>query len=163
MIEVNDFLDAIFNAVFKKSSGTRVVIPIYFRLKEIMMYGIFGLGTFFVALITYALFTETFDWPILIGNALSWGFTTLFAFLTNRKWVFPRHKHGAAAFFVQLWLFVAGRLLTLGMEEFLLYFTVEALNLPNMLMKLLIQILVVTANYLFSKILVFRTGRKKDI
>lgn len=156
MIEVNDFMDRIFNAVFRKYRGTRVIIPLYYRMKELMMYGLFGLGTFIVALTTYALFTETFDWPIAIGNAASWVFATLFAFLTNRQWVFPKHRKGFFAFLMQLWSFTGARFLTLIIEEVMLIVLVEILNFPNMTVKILAQFIVVTLNYVFSKLIVFR-------
>ena len=37
MIEINDFMDRIFNAVFRKYKGTRVIIPLYYRMKELML------------------------------------------------------------------------------------------------------------------------------
>ncbi len=156
MIEVNDFMDRIFNAVFRKYRGTRVIIPLYYRMKELMMYGLFGLGTFIVALTTYALFTETLAWPIALGNAASWVFSTLFAFLTNRRWVFPKHRKGFFAFLMQLWSFTGARFLTLIIEEVMLIVLVEILNFPNMTVKLLAQFIVVTLNYVFSKLIVFR-------
>lgn len=156
MIEVNDFMDRIFNAVFRKYRGTRVIIPLYYRMKELMMYGLFGLGTFIVALTTYALFTETLAWPIALGNAASWMFSTLFAFLTNRRWVFPKHRKGFFAFLMQLWSFTGARFLTLIIEEVMLIVLVEILNFPNMTVKLLAQFIVVTLNYVFSKLIVFR-------
>lgn len=156
MIEVNDFMDRIFNAVFRKYRGTRVIIPLYYRMKELMMYGLFGLGTFIVALTTYALFTETLAWPIALGNAASWVFSTLFAFLTNRRWVFPKHRKGFFAFLMQLWSFTGARFLTLIIEEVMLIVLVGILNFPNMTVKLLAQFIVVTLNYVFSKLIVFR-------
>ena len=156
MIEINDFMDRIFNAVFRKYKGTRFIIPLYYRMKELMMYGLFGLGTFIVALSTYAFFTETLEWPIALGNAASWIFATAFAFLTNRKWVFPKHRKGFFAFLMQLWSFTGARLLTLVIEEVMLVVLIEILGFPNMTVKLLAQFIVVSLNYVFSKLIVFR-------
>ena len=108
------------------------------------MYGLFGLGTFIVALSTYAFFTETLEWPIALGNAASWIFATAFAFLTNRKWVFPKHRKGFFAFLMQLWSFTGARLLTLVIEEVMLVVLIEILGFPNMTVKLLAQFIVVS-------------------
>lgn len=156
MIEEYDFMDRIFNAIFRKYKGTRVILPLYYRMKELMMYGLFGLGTFVVALSTYALFTETLEWNVVLGNSASWVFATLFAFLTNRKWVFPKHQKGFFAFLVQLWGFVAGRLVTLVIEDAMLAVLIGALHFPNMTVKILAQFIVVSLNYVFSKLIIFR-------
>ena len=107
----------------------------------------------------YSLFTETIDLGVLVANAIAWIFATLFAFYTNRRWVFIFHPKGVYAFFVQLGGFCLGRLLTLGIEEMMLYFCIEVYHLPNMLIKMLAQIIVIALNYVFSKLIVFR-GKK---
>lgn len=94
-----------------------------------------------------------------MANAIAWIFATLFAFYTNRRWVFIFHPKGVYAFFVQLGGFCLGRLLTLGIEEMMLYFCIEVYHLPNMLIKMLAQIIVIALNYVFSKLIVFR-GKK---
>lgn len=160
-IEVNDFMDRIVNYFFVKYPQSQKVLPLYLKMKELMMYGLFGLGTFLIAIFTYMLFTETLKMNVLIGNALSWILATGFAFLTNRKWVFPVHEHGYMAFFKQLVSFTGGRLLTLGIEEVMLGVLVQWLQLPNMPIKLVAQFIVISLNYFFSKALVF--NKKKAL
>ena len=94
-----------------------------------------------------------------MANAIAWIFATLFAFYTNRRWVFIFHTEGLYAFFVQLSGFCLGRLLTLGIEEFMLYICIEVYHLPNMLIKLIAQVIVIALNYLFSKLVVFRNRK----
>lgn len=154
-IEIHDFMDKIVNYFFVKYPGSQVVLPLYLRMKELMMYGLFGLGTFLIAIISYAVFTETFRMNVLIGNAFSWILATTFAFLTNRKWVFPIHESGYRAFLKQLFEFTGGRFLTLGIEEVMLGVLVQWLQFPNMPIKFVAQFIVISLNYFFSKALVF--------
>lgn len=134
-------------------------LPCYRRYKEMLLYGFFGCGTVLISVGTYALLTEVFSWDILMANAVSWLFATMFAFFTNRTWVFSSHATGIRAFFIQLGSFCFGRFLTLLIEEWMLYFFIGQLQFPNMIIKFIGQIVVILLNYLVSKLVVFR--RKK--
>jgi len=156
MLKPADMLDRLFERLFTRHPKSRRVEPLYHKYKELMLYGIFGLGTFIISLFTYWLFTEPFHWNILIGNALSWIFATAFAFITNRRFVFYNHAPGVFAFFYQLGTFCVGRVLTLGIEEIMLGVFIGLIHLPNMPVKIVAQVVVVSLNYVFSKIFVFR-------
>ena len=131
--------------------------PIYYAAKEFWLYALFGLGTIIISIGSYDIMTESMGMPILIANAISWIGATLFAFATNRKWVFTTHVKGAWAFVVQLVGFSGGRFITLIMEEWILLFFVYMKGLPNMPVKYVAQVLVIAINYLISKLVVFRS------
>lgn len=133
--------------------------PYYVRYKEFWLYALFGLGTVLISVGMYALLTERLQMGILIANAISWIFATLFAFLTNRTWVFTSHVRGVRAFFVQLGSFFCGRFITLVIEEWMLFFFIGVMAFPNMTVKFISQAVVILLNYLVSKWIVFR--RKK--
>ena len=126
------------------------------KQKEMILYLFFGGLAFLVSMSTYALFIFGFRMPLLWGNALSWFVTVLFAFFTNRIWVFSAPTKGAGDFLRQLLSFYGGRLLTLGMEEAILYIFITRLGLPNLPVKVVAQILVIVLNYVISKLLIFR-------
>ncbi|MDD5956865.1 MAG: GtrA family protein [Lachnospiraceae bacterium] len=151
-----DWLDSVFNYFFTRHPKSRKVEPLYRKYKELMLYGMFGLGTFIISLFTYWLFTEPLHWNILLGNALSWVFATAFAFFTNRRYVFYNHTSGVFAFFYQLGTFCAGRIITLVIEELMLGIFIGICHFPNMLIKFIAQFVVITLNYVFSKIFVFK-------
>ncbi len=152
----SQLLDSIFCWLFSKFPRTRGLEPYYKKYKELMLYAIFGFGTFVISIVTYWLFTESFGWYIVIANAMSWVFATAFAFITNRKYVFVNHPAGVFAFFYQLGTFSTGRLFTLGIEEFMLVFFIKLLQQPNMPVKFFSQVIVIVLNYIFSKLWVFR-------
>ncbi len=156
-----DMLDSTFEWCFKNHPNARAVMfPIYRKNRELLCYSVFGIGTFLISIFTYALFTENFSWNILVSNALSWVFATAFAFITNRRYVFVSHVKGIAAFFMQMWSFSTGRLITLFIEEWMLYFFIGRLSLPNMPVKLCSQVIVIALNYAFSKLIVFRKHKE---
>ena len=64
------------------------VWPLYDKHREFVLYSFFGMGTFLVSVCTYYFFTQTLGLNALVANVYSWMFAVLFAFLTNRVWVF---------------------------------------------------------------------------
>ena len=130
--------------------------PVYTRYKEFLLYALFGLGTMLISINVYLTLTNKVGWSILISEAISWFFATLFAFFTNRKWVFTYAPKGVKAFFQQLVSFFFGRTLTLGLEEAILHIFVLGLGFPNTKVEYVAQIFIIAANYIFSKVVVFR-------
>ena len=131
----------------------------YNRYKEMLLYAFFGGGTVLINVIVYSVLTEAFFWGILVANAVAWLFATLFAFFTNRTWVFASHARGVKAFCLQLWSFSFGRFITLMIEEGMLYYFVGCLHGHNVSVKLVAQVVVIVANYFVSKLIVFRRKR----
>ena len=70
----------------------RIFNPIYTRYKEMLLYLFFGGLSFLVSIGTYAFFNVNFGINELVANIFSWLITVMFAFLTNRVWVFNSQK-----------------------------------------------------------------------
>ena len=64
------------------------LLELYKKYKEIINYLIFGVLTTVVSIGTYALFTKLFSINYLVSNILSWILAVLFAFITNKLFVF---------------------------------------------------------------------------
>lgn len=129
--------------------------PFYKAHKEVLLYLLFGGLTTFVSIGTFALFTGI-GMDALTANIPSWILAVLFAYVTNKIWVFDAPTHGAAALIRQMASFFAGRLVTLGMEELILYIFITRLGLWAMGVKIVAQAAVIVGNYAISKIFVFR-------
>ena len=56
--------------------------------KELIAYVFFGVLTTIVNFITYFLFASVFGINYLISNIIAWFVSVLFAYITNRIWVF---------------------------------------------------------------------------
>ena len=128
--------------------------PFYEKYKEQLLYLFFGARTTFVSIGSFALFTQVIPCDELIANVISWILAVLFAFLTNRTWVF----RGAAeeSFWGQMLSFYLGRVTTLLIEEALLLIFVKWLLLDGMLVKIAAQIVVLVLNYVISKLFIFK-------
>ena len=109
-----------------------------------------------VSIGSYWLFVSVLGIDALIGNVFSWILAVLFAYVTNRKWVFNSTASSKTDILKEMLSFFAARLATLGIEELLIFIFINLLGLNSMVVKIGAQIVVLVLNYLFSKLIVFR-------
>lgn len=122
---------------------------------EVMRYLVIGVLTTLVSIGVYGALTEALAVHYLVANLISWVAAVVFAYFTNRSFVF-RAEGGKGQFL----LFAASRLLTLGLEYGGLLLLVEGLAVHELLAKVVMQAVVIIANYVLSKWAVFRKGRQ---
>ncbi len=156
--------------------------------REILMYLIFGVLTTLVGWMVY--FVVLWGWkaalslpvddtssgPYIIGytvaQVVQWVAAVLFAFFTNRRWVFTEaDKSGSVS--LQLVKFSGGRVITFFIDYLVTLFaamgaaalmpaltSVSLLgrewNLCEIGAKVLAAVIVIICNYIFSKIFVFK-------
>jgi putative flippase GtrA len=136
--------------------GLRVFEPLYRKYKEVLLYLFFGVLTTVVSIVTYAVFNIVFGINELIANVLSWILAVLFAFFTNRIWVFSAPTKTTMEFFKQMATFASGRLVTLAIEEIILLVFITILHFNSLVVKIVAQVVVIVLNYVISKLVVFR-------
>lgn len=139
------------------------------RHAEFLRYSFWGILTTVVNLVFFHLFNVLFGADYyLITNVLSWCITVAFAFFANKLWVFRSKSWQFKIVIRELTGFISARLFSLLIEELGLWLTVDVMNMGSMEIKLLsftlagtliakavLQIVVVLANYLFSKFIIF--------
>ncbi len=146
------------------------------KFHEIIMYMVFGIATTVVSWLSYALFTEIVPtisfWGITVdhttsANVLSWICAVVFAYITNKLWVFESKSWRPSVAFKEFWLFVSSRLLT-GVIEWVglpilmsVGFDQATFGVEGMLAKILVSVIVVILNYVLSKLFIFK--RKKTV
>ena len=136
------------------------------------MYLIMGFATTIVSWVTYALFANMFDSSkhvVLIASTLSWICAVTFAYITNKIWVFESYSFKPAFLIKEISLFVSTRAATGLLEIIGVPFLVDTLGFDpplfgtkGMVAKMLISVIVVILNYIFSKVLIFKNA-KKDV
>lgn len=130
---------------------------------EFVSYVFFGLLTTVVSMGSFYVFnellgTEVFlkDKNYLAANALSWVAAVLFAFVTNKIFVFRSKSWRAAVLGKEFAGFVSARLFSLLVDMGLMYLFVSLMGMGEMLAKFIVQIVIVILNYVFSKLFIFR-------
>lgn len=135
-----------------------MIKSVYEKYKEIINYLIFGVLTTVISLIVYYGLTFTIinqdDALMLqVANVISWIAGVLFAYFTNRKYVFESKNTNKIKEFTS---FVGARVTTLLLDMAIMGLGVTILHGNDKIMKLISQILVIVGNYVLSKVFVFR-------
>lgn len=144
----------------KKKTMAEKIKTLYKKYEEFIMYVLFGVFTTIVNIVIFWLFADVIGIYYLIANMAAWLGAVLFAYVTNRKWVFKSKKSGFKNIFKEMVLFIAGRLLSGVGDMIILYIFVDLLKLGNLPGKIASQIFVVIFNYVFSKLIIFKSGNK---
>lgn len=121
--------------------------------RELFLYVVFGTFTFFVNLITYFLFESVLGINYLISNVLAWFFSVLFAYVTNRIWVFESKSPDILK---EMALFFGGRIFSGVVDTALMYLFIDVLVIGDVISKIVVQVIVIVLNYVFSKLIVFK-------
>lgn len=134
----------------------------YHKYKEIVDYLIVGVMTTIVSLgVKYLLLFTFLDASkpveLQIAVIVSWICAVLFAYFANRIFVFHSKSKN---YLKEISTFVGGRVLTLLMEMFIMWFFVTLLGLDSdiwvIIWTLVCQVLITIANYIISKLFVFK-------
>lgn len=127
--------------------------------REIILYLIFGFLTTVISILVFALFTEIIPLDELIANIISFIIAVFFAFITNKKWVFENADK--TPFFTAMIKFYSARLLTLLIEELILFIFITRLSMNPLWVKITSQLLIIILNFILSKIFVFKKKADK--
>lgn len=131
---------------------------LYLKYKEIINYLIVGVLTTVVSLGTYYFCVSFFFDPqkplqLQTANVIAWIAAVTFAYFTNRKYVFESVNQNIAKEAASFYL---SRVSTLLMDMAIMFISVTLLGMNDKIAKLIVQVVVTVANYIFSKMFVFK-------
>ena len=124
--------------------------------KEIILYVIFGVLTTIVNLIAYYLFSNIININYLISNAIAWIISVVFAYITNKFFVFNSSYINKDVIIEEFIKFMNCRLISGLSEVVLLFLFVDLLLMNDIVAKLIIGVLVALINFIFSKVFIFK-------
>ena len=129
---------------------------------ELVSYLFAGVATTLVNYVVYYIVTRPFGALIpealltMVGTVIAWVLAVAFGYVVNKLFVFHTHCASGAELAKEFVSFVTMRLVSFGMELVLMFITVDVMGMHDLVMKLIINILVIIANYVFSKLFIFR-------
>lgn len=161
-----NLIDALARAVIrligKVSPGLERFCLKIWNNTELVSYLIAGVCTTLVNYVVYFIVTRPFgalipaDMHTVVGTTVAWIAAVLFGYVVNKLYVFHSHSENLAALIKEAVSFIGMRVLSFLMELVIMYVTVDVLGLWDLVMKLLVNFLVIVANYIFSKLVIFR-------
>ena len=128
--------------------------------KEIILYLVFGILTTAVNFIVYSVATRLFSIEELLANALSWLIAVIFAYITNKLFVFSSKSWTFEIITKELSGFLTTRVFSLGVDTLIMFLGIKILLMFDLYVKLFSQVVVVILNYVLSKYFVFKKQNK---
>lgn len=95
----------------------------------------------------------------ILSTVLAWIIAVLFAYVTNRKWVFKSEEKTVKGIFREVIYFFSCRFLTGVLDVVIMYIFVDVLLMNDVFIKIMSNILVIIINYVASKLFIFRQGK----
>ena len=127
-----------------------------FFTKEIILYAIFGVLTTLVNIVCFYILTKFINLEENFSNSISIIAAILFAYFTNRKFVFNSTATTAKEKLTEFGKFILGRAFSMIVElvGFFLMFNIASID--EFISKILISIIVIILNFFISKFFAFK-------
>jgi len=136
---------------------------LFTKYKEIILYLVFGVIATFISIAGFTVLYNIASLNEHLANIISWILAVSFAFITNRTWVFEGGSSKNSSFFKQAFSFLSGRILTLIVEEMIIFIFISSLNFNAIFIKTIAQFVVIVLNYFVSKFWVFKNDNRGRI
>ena len=126
------------------------------KYKDVIPYLFFGVCTTLVNVVVYWVCAHPFNFNIMVSTIIAWVLAVLFAFITNRKWVFHSEAKTRKEIIKEIVSFFGCRLATGVVDWACMFIFVKILGWNDVVIKFAANILVIILNYIASKLLIFR-------
>ncbi len=142
------------------------IIKLIEKNKELITYIIFGFLSTLVNWLVYSVLVELKAFSMTASNAMAWVAAVLFAFVTNKIFVFRSKSKNTALILREVITFFCSRFASGLIEIFLPTFLFSiGLNqsifgIMGFASKIAVSVIVVILNYITSKFLVFKSKEK---
>lgn len=125
--------------------------------KETKAYVLTGIATTVINYLVYLFcrFSIGAEY-VAINTAIAWFFAVLFAYISNRIWVFESSASTVPQIARELITFFVSRLITGLLDVTFMKVLVDGLGLNDLWMKLFVNVFVTISNYVIAKKIIFR-------
>ena len=131
------------------------------KYKEVISYLFFGVLTTAVDFVSYYILTRVFRLDEGVSNVLAQFFAILFAYVTNKLFVFEDKTNDFKSLIIQFGKFFSLRLVTLVLNSVMFIIMIDKLGINDIVTKVIVSVIVIILNYVFSKLIVFK-GKEKQ-
>ena len=118
--------------------------------KEIIKYLVFGTLTTLVNILCFYIL-DKLNIDIYINNTISWIVSVIFAFITNKLYVFESKSLDIKTIFKEGTSFLGARIFSYFVDMGTIYLLFDGLRINKLISKIVSNIIVIIINYIFSK------------
>ncbi len=130
------------------------------KYESVLLYLIFGVLTTFVNIVVYYILFNHVFLSNIFSNGIAWVAAVIFAFITNKIWVFKSKTLEIEQVIKELSAFFSARLSTGLLDMAIMYVGVDLLKVNSIYSKIISGVVVVILNYIFSKLFIFRKNKE---
>lgn len=131
----------------------------YNKYREVLLYLFFGGCTTLVNIVSFFILRQI-NLSLYISNVLAWVFAVIFAFVTNKLFVFESRRKNIKESFKEMISFFVFRVISLGFDMGIMYLLVDLISANELFSKILANIFVIIINYIFSKLFIFKKKKQ---
>ena len=148
------------NEIDIKNLNINVIKGLYLEYKEVINYLIFGVGSMIVNFASYFIFARLLKIDEVVSSAMSWFCAVLFAYITNKLFVFESKTTTVKEVIKECVSFFLARIVTgILCDVGTFAVMVKVLKINDIISKVVTQVMVVILNYVFSKFIIFKNKK----
>lgn len=140
-----------------------MIAKLWKKYKQVVAYLFWGVVTTVVNIGVFQWLSSGVKMNYQVANVIAWFLSVLVAYLTNKVWVFGSHYTTVKAFGIEFLKFYFYRALTLLIDVVFMFVGVTLLKfnspIQQLVVKTLDNVVVIIANFIFSKFLIFTTNK----
>ena len=125
------------------------------KYNEIIMYGIFGVLTTIINLLIFYIL-DRLGVNVYLNNSIAWIISVLFAFITNKLYVFNSKDTSYKIIAKEGIAFFLARIFSYFVDMFTIFMIFQVMGINKMIAKIISNVIVIIINYLLSKIIIFK-------
>ena len=133
-----------------------MIKELWSKYKDAIPCLFFGVLTTVVNYVAFALLWRVLNMNSQVANAIAYVISVLFAYVTNKLWVFNSHTKTWKAFFQEMGSFFLFRGGSWIFDQGTMFIGMVLLHGNGFIVKIIANVVVVLLNYIFSKFIIFR-------
>lgn len=135
------------------------IIKLMKKYKEVIMYLIFGVLTTLINIVSFYIM-DKLGISLYVNNTIAWILSVLFAFVTNKLFVFESKDMKPKVILKEGISFFGFRLLSYFVDMFCIFLLVDVFKVNKLIAKVVGNVIVIIINYIFSKLFIFKKEAK---
>lgn len=132
------------------------ILDLIKKHKSIILYIIFGVATTIVNIVVYYICSHVLKLQTVGSTCVAWVFAVLFAYVTNRIWVFESRAASLHEIIAEIIKFFLCRIATGVFDVVFMYICVDYAGYNDVVIKAFSNVVVIVLNYVASKLIVFK-------
>ncbi|WP_270997023.1 cell wall teichoic acid glycosylation protein GtcA [Listeria seeligeri] len=129
------------------------------EIHSILMYLIMGGFTTLINIVTFWICEAVLGWDYRIANTVAWVASVLFAFFSNKKYVFESYTPTWKDKVREASSFFGFRFLTYIVDILVMILLISVLSVDELWAKIWTNVIVLVLNYVFSKWIIFKVKK----